>query len=45
MVQNQLIIKPGESIAAYDQFKPFIALCTGQGNTRVGLYYHLFFIP
>lgn len=39
IVQNQLNIKPTyESIILRDRFKPFIALCTGQTNTQVGLY-------
>jgi len=41
MVDNQLILKPIETVILRDQFKPFIALCTGQGNTRVGLYQNI----
>ncbi|CAF0901870.1 unnamed protein product [Rotaria sordida] len=35
IVYNQLIIQPAESIVSRYQFKPFIALCTGQKSTRV----------
>jgi hypothetical protein len=31
-----------DTIILRDQYKPFIALCTGQGNTRVGLYFEIF---
>ena len=32
----QLIIKPSEPIILRDQYKSFVASCTGQPNTRVG---------
>ncbi|CAF0882348.1 unnamed protein product [Rotaria sp. Silwood1] len=35
IVNNQLLIQPIESIISHNQFKPFIALCTGLKNTRV----------
>ncbi|CAF1018260.1 unnamed protein product [Adineta steineri] len=35
IIDNKLIIKPSESIILRDQFKPFVALCTGQENIRV----------
>ncbi|UJR34965.1 hypothetical protein I4U23_027743 [Adineta vaga] len=35
IVSNRLIIKPNESIISRDQYKPFIALCSGQENIRV----------
>ncbi|CAF3998277.1 unnamed protein product, partial [Rotaria sp. Silwood2] len=38
IVYNQLIIQPAESIVSRNQFKPFIALCTGQKNTRVATW-------
>ena len=38
IVHNQLIIRPVDSVVSYDQYKPFIALCTGQGNTQISLY-------
>jgi hypothetical protein len=41
IVHNQLIVKPVEVVITRDQFKPFIALCTGERNTRVGSYYYL----
>lgn len=33
-----------DTIILRDQYKPFIALCTGQGNTRVGLYFETFWV-
>ncbi len=42
VIHNELIVKPTESIILRDQNKPFIALCTGEGNTRVGLYFRFF---
>ena len=44
ILHGQLVIKPSESIVLRDQFKSFVASCTGQPNTRVGLYYCLFSI-
>jgi hypothetical protein len=41
MIDNQLILRPTDTVILRDQFKPFIALCTGQGNTRVGLYQNI----
>ncbi|CAF1442130.1 unnamed protein product [Adineta ricciae] len=35
IVFNQLIIQPNESSILRDQYKPFIALCSGQENIRV----------
>ncbi|UJR10788.1 hypothetical protein I4U23_014975 [Adineta vaga] len=35
---GQLVIKPSESIVLRDQFKSFVASCTGQPNTRVATW-------
>jgi hypothetical protein len=42
ILHGQLIIKPSEPIVLRDQFKSFVASCTGQPNTRVGRYFQLF---
>jgi hypothetical protein len=44
ILHGQLVIKPSESIVLRDEFKSFVASCTGQPNTRVGLYYCSFSI-
>lgn len=36
IIHGQLIIKPSEPIVLRDQFRSFVASCTGQPNTRVG---------
>ena len=40
-LNGQLVIKPSEPILLRDQFKSFVASCTGLPNTRVGLCYDL----
>jgi len=44
ILHGQLVIKPSESIVLRDEFKSFVASCTGQPNTRVGLYHCSFSI-
>ena len=43
LIRNELIVKPAENVIRRDQYKPFIALCTGEGNTRVGSYFEFLF--
>ena len=34
-IQGKLVIRPSESLLTKDQYRSFIALCVGQGNSRV----------
>ena len=44
LLRAQLVIKPSESLILRDQFKSFVASCTGQPNTRVGRFESLLWI-
>ena len=37
IIDSQLVVKPTEKTLLRDQYKSFIASCTGHGNIRVGL--------